>query len=88
MYICINSSLLTGECWIPPKNMPCIQGQRRSPTKMLGGVKPGDLCPPGDPTETETELCLSVFCGGMGQQWTAAGQGLWVQQIWVWNKSS
>ena len=30
---------------------------------------------PTDPTETETELCLSVSCGGMGQQWTAAGAG-------------
>ena len=26
-----------------------------------------------DPTETETELCLSVSCEGMGQQWPAAG---------------
>ena len=25
------------------------------------------------------ELCLSVSCGGMGHQWTASGQGLWVQ---------
>ena len=25
------------------------------------------------PTETETELCLSVSCGGMDQQWPAAG---------------
>ena len=25
--------------------------------------------------ETETELCLSVSCGGMGQQWPAAGAG-------------
>ena len=35
------------------------------------------FCTPGprDPTETETELCLSVSCGGMGQQWTAAGAG-------------
>ena len=33
------------------------------------------LCTPGDPTETETELCLSVSCGGTGQQWTAAGAG-------------
>ena len=33
------------------------------------------LCAPGpnDPTETETELCLSVFCRGVGQQWTAVG---------------
>ena len=35
------------------------------------------LCAPGprDPTETETELCLSISCGGMGQQWSAAGTG-------------
>ena len=26
-----------------------------------------------NPTETETDLCLSVSCGGMGQQWAAAG---------------
>ena len=28
-----------------------------------------------DPTETETERCLSVSCGGTGQQWPAAGAG-------------
>ena len=32
-------------------------------------------CAPGprDPTETETELCLSVSCGGTGQQCPATG---------------
>ena len=30
---------------------------------------------PSNPTENGTELCLSVFCEGMGQQWTAAGAG-------------
>ena len=30
---------------------------------------------PGDPTENEPELCLSVSCRGTGQQWTAAGAG-------------
>ena len=30
---------------------------------------------PRDPTETETELCLNVSSGGMGQQWTATGAG-------------
>ena len=25
------------------------------------------------PTKTEPELCLSVSCGGMGQQWPATG---------------
>ena len=35
------------------------------------------LCTPGprDPTETETELCLSVSCRGTGQQWPSAGAG-------------
>ena len=35
------------------------------------------LCTPGprDPTETETELCFSVSCGGMDQQWIAAAVG-------------
>ena len=35
------------------------------------------MCVPGprDPTETETELCLSVSCGGMDQQWTVTGAG-------------
>ena len=35
------------------------------------------MCTPGprDPTETEPELCLSVSCGGKGQQRTAAGTG-------------
>ena len=27
------------------------------------------------PLEIETELCLSVSCGGTGQQWPASGAG-------------
>ena len=48
--------------------------------EMLGVLKQ-TLCAPGprDSTETEPELGLSVSCGCMGQQWTAAGAGLWVQ---------
>ena len=44
--------------------------------EMLRGLKQ-DLCVPGprNPTETETELCVSTSCGGPGQQWTAAGAG-------------
>ena len=30
---------LTGECWIPPKNTPNIQEQRRSPSRTVGGAK-------------------------------------------------
>ena len=43
---------------------------------MLRGLKQ-TLCAPGprDATETETELCLSISCGGMDQQCTAAGAG-------------
>ena len=43
---------------------------------MLGGLKQ-TLCTPGprDPTETEPEQCLSISCGGMGQQWPVAGAG-------------
>ena len=35
------------------------------------------MCAPGsrDPTETETELCLSISCGGTGQQWSSIGTG-------------
>ena len=44
--------------------------------EMLRGLRK-TLCTPGprDPTETETKLCLSVSCGGAGQQWTAVGAG-------------
>ena len=28
---------------------------------------------PRDDTETETEQCLGISCGGTGQQWTATG---------------
>ena len=43
---------------------------------MLRGLKQ-TLCTPGPrvPTETETELCLSISCGGTGQQWTATETG-------------
>ena len=36
-----------------------------------------NLCTPGprDPTETETELCLSDSCRVTGQQWTATRAG-------------
>ena len=37
---------------------------------MLRGLTQ-TLCAPGprDPTETKTELCVSISCGGTGQQW-------------------
>ena len=43
---------------------------------MLRGLKQ-TLCARGrrEPTETKTELCLSISCGGAGQQWPATGAG-------------
>ena len=38
---------------------------------------------PKDPTETETELCSSISCGGTVSSGLSQGQGLWVQQTWV-----
>ena len=75
------------------KQIPCIQGQRRSHRKMVGGAKSrleSNPIPARDAQraqtnlvctkiqrrhETEPELCLSVSCRGMGQQWTTAGAG-------------
>ena len=36
-----------------------------------------NLCAPGsrDPTDIETEVCLSVSCEDMGRQWSTAGIG-------------
>ena len=50
---------LTGECWISPKTIPHIQGQTRSPSKMVGGVKPhleSNPTPTRDPRRTQTNL--------------------------------
>ena len=43
---------------------------------------------PRDPTETVTEMCLSVCCGGRVSSGLPQGQGLWVRQTWVWHKPS
>ena len=43
---------------------------------MLRGLKQTLCAPePRNTTETETEQCLNVSCGGKGQQWTVAGAG-------------
>ena len=43
---------------------------------QLRGLKQTLCAPrPRNPSETETELCLSVSCGGTGHQWTATGAG-------------
>ena len=47
-----------------------------SPPERLKRLKQTLCTPrPREPTETETELCLIVSCGGTGQQWYAAGAG-------------
>ena len=50
---------LTAECWIPPKKIPHIKGQRRSPSKMVGGVKwhlELNLLPSRDAQRAQTNL--------------------------------
>ena len=53
---------------------------------MLRGLKQ-TLCAAGPrvPAETETELCLSVSGGGVGQRWPAAGLGALSVVIHAWN---
>ena len=48
------------------------------------------LCTPGprDPTETEPELCMNVSCRSRISSGLPEGQGLWIQQTWVWHKPS
>ena len=49
------------------------------------------LCAPGDPTETEPDLPLSVWVSLVEVQVSSGvpqRQGLWVQQTWVWHKPS
>ena len=61
-----------------------LTSQRRSERSE----KPCEQQDPETPTDTETELCLTVSCKGTGQRWPATGQGLWVQQTQVWHKPS
>ena len=63
----------------PHTQQRCLEGSNKT------------LCAPGDPTETELDLPLSVWvspeevwvCSALPQ-----GQGLWMQQTLVWHKPS
>ena len=51
----------TGECWIPPKKIPHVKGQRRRSSKMVGGVKPHLESNPitaRDARRAQTKLCV------------------------------
>ena len=53
---------------------------------MLRGLKQTlSISEPREPTETDTDLYLSVFCGGGFSSRLPQGQGLWEQQTWVWH---
>ena len=59
-------------------------------TETLRGLKQ-NLYAPGDPTDTEPGLPLSVWVSPAEVRVSSGlprGQGLWVQQTWVWNKPS
>ena len=61
------------------------------PTRDAQRAHKKTLCPPRDPTETEPDLPLSVWVSP-AEAWVSSGlpqgQGLWVQQTWVWHKPS
>ena len=59
------------------------------PTRHTWRAQP-NLCAPGprDTTDIEPGLCLSVSCGGNISSGLLQEQGLWVQQTWIWHKSS
>ena len=71
------------------KGQILIQNQTPLPAERLRGLKQ-TLCTlgPRDPTETETELCLSISYRGTSQQWTATGTGALGAADWVWHKPS
>ena len=74
--------------WSNSEERPHIQGQRRSPSKMVEGAKSClelNPIPTRDAQRAQTagpltpqrlsQNCFSVSCRGMGQQWPAAGAG-------------
>ena len=63
----------------PHTHQRCLEGTNKT------------LCTPGDPTGTEPDLPLRVRVSHV-EVWVNSGlpqgQGLWVQQTWVWHKPS
>ena len=52
---------LTAKCWITPKKIPQVQGQRKSPNKMVGGVKShleSSPIPARDAWRTQMKPCV------------------------------
>ena len=107
-----NYNSLLNNCWQENvgshlKKIPHIQGQRRSPSKMVGGAKSHlewSPIPTRDARRVQTKLLcpriqrppqrLSQYCVWVSPvevQFSSdlpQGQGLWVQQTWVWHKPS
>ena len=63
---------LTGECWIPPKKIPHIQGQRRSPNKTEGGAK---SCLESNPIPARhaQRAQTNLVCTRPHRDWTSLG---------------
>ena len=86
----VGSVAVAAWCWSSYEKISQVQWQRTSPSKMVGGANlhlesnpilardaqwaQANLVHTRDPTVTE--LCLSVSCGLVGQQWTASGAGV------------
>ena len=85
----VGSVAVAAWCWSSYEKISQVQWQRTSPSKMVGGANlhlesnpilardaqwaQANLVHTRDPTVTE--LCLSIFCGGMGWWWSATETG-------------
>ena len=58
----------------PHTHQRCLEGSNKT------------LCTTGDATETKPDLPLSVGVSPAEVRVSRQGQGLWVQQTWVWYK--
>ena len=80
-----------GECWIPPKKIPHVQGQRRSPNKMVGGAKlclESHLIPTRDAWRTQTKPCVHQELGIPQQTETNLPLSVWVFSAEAWVSSA
>ena len=71
----------TGECWVHQKEIPHVQGQRRSPSKTVGGVKShleSNHIPARDARWTPTKPCT--------HQDTETPQRLSQTCVWVFSE--
>ena len=98
----VNAGVVAAQGWSNFEEISHFQGLRRCPSKMVGGVNlclKSNPIPTRNAqraqtnlartrTQRQTELHLSICVGVQVSSRLPQGQGLWVQQTWVWHKPS